>query len=75
MSVEKSLQNEIEKGIYFPIESDGVCKRKSCINYKWAIESGLANGYCMECWDNGYGFKKGDIQYGYRFKEQNVDQI
>jgi len=39
------------------------------------VWSELANGYCVACWDKGYGFKKGDLQLGYRnrTKENYVD--
>jgi hypothetical protein len=66
---------KIDGEIYFPQESDGICKRKSCINHKWGTESALANGYCVDCWDRGYGFKKNDIQFGYRFKEGYIDEV
>jgi len=71
MSAEKGeakLLYKSDEEIYFPEESDGVCKRKTCKNYKQGIESELANGYCVACWDRGYGFKRGDTRLTYRPK-------
>ena len=35
-----------------PIESYGMCVRKSCHGY-----GVLGNGYCVRCWDKGYNNK------------------
>ena len=64
--------NKIDEDVYLPIQSYGVCKRKTCANYKWGVEDYLANGYCTPCWDKGYGFKRGDVQLGYRFRQEYV---
>lgn len=78
MSAEKGeakLLYKSEVEIYVPEDTDGVCKRKTCQNYRRGVWSELANGYCVACWDKGYGFKKGDLQLGYRnrIKENYVD--
>ena len=36
-----------------PEETKGVCIRKRCNNY-----TSLGNGYCMQCWDKGWGWRK-----------------
>ena len=60
---------KFEEEPYFPEESYGLCIRKNCKNRKGGDYSELANGYCVMCWDRGWGFKKGHTQYGYRYKE------
>ena len=37
--------------IKLPEETMGICAQKKCNKY-----TSLGDGYCMECWDDGYGF-------------------
>ena len=36
-----------------------------CINPKCTVESKLANGFCVDCWDAGHGFKPNEPTAGY----------
>lgn len=42
---------EDESTAKMPKETVGLCSRKKCNNY-----TSLGNGYCLECWDEGFGF-------------------
>lgn len=36
-----------------------------CIQPKCSVESKLANGFCVGCWDSGHGFKPDEPTAGY----------
>jgi len=52
--------------IELPKETMGICAQKKCNNY-----TSLGDGYCMECWDKGFGF---DSQFTSQYSTKKMEQ-
>jgi len=52
--------------IELPEEIIGICIQKKCNKYTY-----LGNGYCMECWDKGFGF---DSQFPSHYSTKKMGQ-
>jgi len=60
------IDNQHFVQIKLPEETMGMCAKEGCNNFAY-----LGDGYCIKCWDKGFGF---DVQFPAQYNRKKMGQ-